>query len=181
MAGWLTGNFEGTSVLRKLKPVIAARPSLVALMLGVAALAGCGGQVDRHGHVFIDVDLNTVQPGMNKEQVQTVLGSPDTTSTIGGDAYYYISTTTKTVAFFKPKEIDRQVVAVYFDKGQTVQQVAHYGLKDGIVVNYYKGETPARGKDLGLLEQIFGNLANRGMFKDNRMQGAQPGSGIPGI
>ena len=134
-------------------------------MLGAALLSGCGGQVDRHGHVFIDVDLNQVQPGMTKEQVATVLGSPDTTSTIGGDAYYYIATTTKTVAFFKPKEIDRQVVAVYFDKGQAVQQVAHYGLKDGIVVNYYKGETPARGKDLNLLEQIFGNLNNRGQIK----------------
>jgi outer membrane protein assembly factor BamE (lipoprotein component of BamABCDE complex) len=149
-------------------------------MLGASVLLGCGGQVDRHGHVFIDVDLNQVQPGMTKEQVATVLGSPDTTSAINGDAYYYISTTTKTVAFFKPREIDRQVVAVYFDKGQTVQQVAHYGLKDGIVVNYYKGETPARGKDLGLLEQIFGNLANRGMFKDQR-PASQPGSGIPGI
>jgi outer membrane protein assembly factor BamE (lipoprotein component of BamABCDE complex) len=57
------------------------------------------------------------------------------------------------------------VVAVYFDGRANVQQVAHYGLKDGIVVNYYKGETPARGKDLGFVEQIFGNLANRGMFK----------------
>ena len=114
--------------MRKLKSVLAARPSLVALMLGAALLSGCGGQVDRHGHVFIDVDLNTVQPGMTKEQVKTVLGSPDTTSTIGGDAYYYISTTTKTVAFLKPREIDRQVVAVYFDKGEAVQQVAHYGL-----------------------------------------------------
>ncbi|MGH6832293.1 MAG: hypothetical protein ACRECM_04625, partial [Methyloceanibacter sp.] len=69
-------------------------------------------------------------------------------------------------------------VAVYFDGSANVQQVAQYGLKDGIVVNYYKGETPARGKDLGLLEQLFGNLANRGMFK-----GAKPPSptGIPGI
>lgn len=147
-------------------------------MLGAAGLSACGGQIDRHGHVFIDVDLNQVQPGMNKEQVQQVLGSPDTKSAIGGDAYYYISTTQKTVAFLKPREIDRQVVAVYFDRNQTVEQVAHYGLKDGIVVNYYKGETPARGKDLTFLEQIFGNLANRGMLRDNR--GASP-SGIPGI
>jgi outer membrane protein assembly factor BamE (lipoprotein component of BamABCDE complex) len=162
--------------LRTLKPVIAARPSLAALLLGAALLAGCGGEVDRHGHVFIDVDLNQVQSGMTKEQVATVLGSPDTTSTIGGDAYYYIATTTKTVAFFKPKEIDRQVVAVYFDKGQAVREVAHYGLKDGIVVNYYKGETPARGKDLTLIEQLFGNISNRKLFKDQR-----PGaSGTPG-
>ncbi len=149
----------------KLVSVRASRPALMALMLGAALVAGCGAQIDRHGHVFIDIDLQQIQPGMTKEQVATVLGSPDTTSTIGGDAYYYISTTQKTVAFLKPKEIDRQVVAVYFDGGANVQQVANYGLKDGIVINYYKGETPARGKDLGLLEQIFGNLANRSMFK----------------
>ena len=169
---------RGNPILPKFKPVLASRPRLVALLLGTALLSGCGAQIDRHGHVFIDVDLNQVQPGMSKEQVATVLGSPDTTSTIGGEAYYYISTTQKTVAFLKPREIDRQVVAVYFDKGQAVQQVAHYGLKDGIVVNFYKDETPARGKDLGLLEQIFGNLANRGMFKDLKPPSA---SGAPPI
>jgi len=162
----------------KLLSITASRSALVALMLGVALLPGCGAQIDRHGHVFIDVDLDKVQPGMSKDQVAGVLGSPDTTSTIGGDAYYYISTTQKTVAFLKPREIDRQVVAVYFDGGANVQQVAHYGLKDGIVVNYYKGETPARGKDLGLIEQIFGNLNNRSMFKGQQPQ-ADP-SAIPG-
>jgi outer membrane protein assembly factor BamE (lipoprotein component of BamABCDE complex) len=141
------------------------------------ALAGCGAQIDRHGHVFMDVDLTQIQPGMSKEQVATTLGSPDTTSTIGGDAYYYISTTQKSYAFFKPWEIDRKVVAVYFNGQSSVEYVAQYGLKDGIVVRYAKDETPARGKDLGLVEQLFGNISQRKMFKDQR-QGANPG--IPG-
>ncbi len=163
----------------KLFPVTASRPVLAALMLGAGLLAGCGAQIDRHGHVFIDVDVNTIQPGMTKEQVAGVLGSPDTTSTIAGDAFYYISTTQKTVAFLKPREIDRQIVAVYFDGGANVQQVAHYGLKDGIVVDYLKDETPARGKDLSLVEQIFGNIANRGRLKG---QGTTPASsGAPPI
>jgi len=165
--------------LRKLKPVSvrALLPASVALALGAVGLTAFGAaQIDRHGHVFIDVDLQQVKPGMSKDQVKTVLGSPDTTSTIGGDAYYYISSTQKTIAFLKPYEIERQLVAVYFDKGETVQQVADYGLKDGVVVNYYKSETPARGKDLGLVEQFLGNLSNRKMFKDQR-----PGAGgIPG-
>ena len=118
--------------------------------------------------MFIDVDLNQVQPGMTKEQVQTVLGSPDTTSTIGGDAYYYISTTTRRWPSSSRKRSTGRSSRSISTKAQAVQQVAHYGLKDGIVVNYYKGETPARGKDLSVLEQIFGNLANRGMFKDQR-------------
>jgi outer membrane protein assembly factor BamE (lipoprotein component of BamABCDE complex) len=164
--------------LRKVKPtfVWASIPVLAVLMGGAVGLTACGSQIDRHGHVFIDIDLDQIQPGMTKEEVNTLLGSPDTTSTIGGDAYYYISTTVKTVAFLKPREIDRQVVAVYFDGSESVQKVAHYGLKDGIVVNYYKGETPARGKDLSFVEQIFGNISNRKLFKDQR----PPGSGVPG-
>jgi outer membrane protein assembly factor BamE (lipoprotein component of BamABCDE complex) len=153
-------------------------PVLAALLLGVPSLAGCGAQVDRHGHVFIDVDLDQIQPGMSKDEVKTALGSPDTTSAIGGDAYYYISTTTKTVAFLKPREIDRQVVAVYFDGRETVRNVAHYGMKDGIVVDYHSGETPARGKDMSFIEQLFGNIASRQLFKDQKPAGT---SGIPGI
>ena len=125
----------------------------------------------------MDVDLAQVQPGMSKDQVMTTLGSPDTTSSINGEAYYYISTTQKSYAFLKPWEIDRKVVAVYFNRQATVDNIAQYGLKDGIVVRYAKDETPARGKDLGVLEQLFGNISQRKMFKDQK-QGA-PG-GIPG-
>jgi outer membrane protein assembly factor BamE (lipoprotein component of BamABCDE complex) len=153
------------------------RPRAVCLAVILAAtVAGCGAQIDRHGHVFMDVDLASVQPGMSKDQVMSKLGSPDTTSSINGDAYYYISTTQKSYAFFKPWEIDRKVVAVYFDQRQTVDNVAQYGLKDGIVVRYAKDETPARGKDLGLLEQIFGNISQRSMFKKQGDQGGIPGS-----
>jgi outer membrane protein assembly factor BamE (lipoprotein component of BamABCDE complex) len=147
------------------------------MALLTAALAGCGAEINRHGHVFMDIDLAQIQSGMSKEQVVTRLGSPDTTSSIGGGAYYYISTTQKSYAFFKPWEIDRKVVAVYFNGQSSVEYVAQFGLKDGIVVRYAKDETPARGKDLSVLEQLFGNISQRKMFKDQR-QGA-PGS-IPG-
>jgi outer membrane protein assembly factor BamE (lipoprotein component of BamABCDE complex) len=175
------GVIEGQVAVHRDEPI-----SLIARSLGVAwlatallaaTLAGCGAQIDRHGHVFMDVDLTQVQPGMSKEQVTNTLGSPDTTSSIGGDAYYYISTMQKSYAFFKPWEIDRKVVAVYFDRQSTVQNVAQYGLKDGIVVRYAKDETPARGKDLNVLEQIFGNISQRSMFKNQKQQG----SGIPGV
>ena len=164
----------------KLAPARATLPVLAALFLGVAPMLGCAGQIDRHGHVFIDVDLDQIRPGMSKGDVQTVLGSPDTTSAIRGDAYYYISSTMKTVAFLKPKEIDREVVAVYFDGGERVRDVSRYGIKDGVLIDYYKGETPARGKDISFVEQMFGNLSQRQMFKDQR-QGTGGAAGIPGI
>jgi outer membrane protein assembly factor BamE (lipoprotein component of BamABCDE complex) len=168
--------------VRKDEPISLwpGRPFRAWLAGGLLALTlcGCGAQINRHGHVFIDVDLAQVQPGMSKEQVNAAFGSPDTTSTVGGDAFYYISTTQKSYAFFKPWEIDRKVVAVYFNNQSTVDYVAQYGLKDGIVVRYAKDETPARGKDLNVIEQLFGNISQRKMFKDQK-QGGVPG-GIPG-
>jgi outer membrane protein assembly factor BamE (lipoprotein component of BamABCDE complex) len=159
---------------------LLARALPLASFLLASTLAGCGAEINRHGHVFMDIDVNQVQPGMSREEVTTFLGSPDTTSTIGGDdAYYYISTTQKSYAFLKPWEIDRKVVAVYFSGDGSVQQVAQYGLKDGIVVRYAKDETPARGKDLTFLEQIFGNISQRGLLKDQRQQGT-PGIPTPG-
>lgn len=140
------------------------------------SVIGCA-QIDRHGHVFMDIDLAQVEPGMSKDEVMNFLGSPDTTSTVGGDAFYYISTTQKSYAFLKPWEIDRKVVAVYFGGRGAVDQVDQYGLQDGIVVRYSKDETPARGKDLGLIEQLFGNISQRKMFKEQKDQAS---GGIPG-
>ncbi len=167
--------------MRKVSQAWAPVPLLAAVLLGAAPLGGCGAQIDRHGHVFIDVDLDQIQPGMSKSEVQTVLGSPDTQSTIGGDAYYYISMTTKTVAFMKPREIDREVVAVYFDGTERVRDVSRYGQKDGIIIDYYDDETPARGKDLTFIEQIFGNIANRQQLLKDRAPSGGGTAGIPGI
>ncbi|MGI9385432.1 MAG: outer membrane protein assembly factor BamE [Methyloligellaceae bacterium] len=132
------------------------------LLLGAAlALAGCSAQVDRHGHVFSDVDLQQVQPGMSKDQVKLALGTPDTTAAIGGDIYYYISSTRRTRPMQRAKVIDRKIVAVYFDQGQNVKQIANYGLKDGRIFDFVKGTTPSQGREQSLVSQLFGNLGNR--------------------
>lgn len=143
-------------------------------------LSGCAAQVDRHGHVFTEVDLQLVQPGMSKEQVRQMLGSPDTTSTVAGDAFYYISSTRETRPMGKPKVVDRKIVAIYFDNNQAVSEVGNYGIKDGKVFNFAKGETESYGKKLNALQQIFGNIQNRQQVY--QPSGGQPGSGSkPGI
>ena len=105
-------------------------------------LGGCSEQVLKHGQHFSQGDLQQIQPGMSREQVRLTLGSPSTTTTAsstGGDVYYYISSTAKQAAFFKPSEVDRQVVAVYFNPLGSVERVANYGLKDGKVFAWGEG------------------------------------------
>ena len=113
---------------------------------------------------------------MSKDQVTTVLGSPDTTSTIGGDAYYYISTTQKSVRFLKALGDRPQGGRGLFQPAEPpCSRSPNTASRTASSSDYYKGETPARGKDLGVLEQIFGNISQRKMFKDQN-----PGPGMPG-
>ena len=133
----------------------------LALCAAAYLLIGCAGQVDRHGHLFTDLNLEQIQPGMSQDQVRLTLGTPDTKGTLDGDVFYYISSTRKTLPMGRPKVIDRKIVAVYFNEQQTVSQVAHYGLKDGKIIDFIDGETPTYGRKLTALEQLFGNLANR--------------------
>lgn len=128
-------------------------------VLGVLAIAGCSSQITTHGHVLTEADLAQVQSGMSKQQVQYLLGTPDTTATYGGDVFYYISSKMETKAFLKPQEIDRRVVAVYFaPQVDTVSRVAHYGLQDGKVIDFISRETPSHGQEASLLQQLFRNL-----------------------
>jgi outer membrane protein assembly factor BamE (lipoprotein component of BamABCDE complex) len=120
---------------------------------------GCGGNVIRQGHQFQDEDLNQVREGMSKEQVTLALGTPDTQSAVGGGAYYYISTTAvQPMAFLTPEVTDRRVVAVYFSNRDKVEKIANYGLKDGVVFDFIKRETPVYTRDQGMLKEIFRNI-----------------------
>ena len=152
-----------TTTLDKItKPNLGKRALTPVVLLTTAFLVfGCAGQVDRHGHLFTDVDLQQIQPGMSQDQVRLTLGTPDTKGTLGGEVFYYISSTRKTMPMGRPKVIDRKIVAVYFNKQQAVNDVGHFGLKDGRIVNIINGETPTYGKKLSALEQLFGNIANR--------------------
>ena len=94
------------------------------------------------------------------------LGTPATTAVVGtGQAYYYISSTSTQTMFFSPSEKDRQVVAVYFAQGGTVERVANYGLKDGRVVDSVSRKTPAPGgNEDGIIKQLFRNLGTRQIY-----------------
>lgn len=132
--------------------------ALGAVLLA-AVVCGCAGETTRHGQIMTEADAAQVQPGMSKEQVQLALGSPSTKSTAGNDVYYYISMTTNTpVAFMSPRVVDRRVLAVYFDKKESVARVANYSLQDGKVIDTISRQTPSYGSDDGILRELFRNI-----------------------
>lgn len=138
-----------------------------ALAAACLALAGCSETVTKRGHLFQENDLQQVRPGMSQDQVRTSLGTPTTTAAVGsGSAFYYISSTETSKAFFKPTEKDRTVLAVYFTPMGSVERVAQYGLKDGKVFDFVKNETPHQARDEGMLKALFRNLGTKPLSTD---------------
>ncbi len=139
--------------------------TITALAIAAAlAVAGCSTTTLKHGQHYTSAELAQIQPGMSQDEVRMALGSPATTSTVNaGTAYYYISSTRKQTAFLDPKEVERQVVAVYFTPVGSVERIAQYGIKDGKVFDFINRETPsATTSDENIVSMLFRNLGKRG-------------------
>ena len=134
---------------------------LLALLLLSAPLGGCLGYDGdvQHGYQMNPQSLADVKAGQTAEQVLVTLGTPSTTSTVGGDAWYYVTQKTdRSIAFMKPSLVDQRIYAVYFDKGKKVTRVADYGMQDGKVINFASGATPTIGGDNSFLSGLFFNF-----------------------
>ena len=77
--------------------------------------------------------------------------------------------------------VQREIVAIQFDDDDVVSDVLVYDVDDGRVLDYNSRVTPTRGRELGILEQLFGTLGSLqnqipGMDReDDRQPGDNPG------
>ena len=137
-------------------------------MLGLALCAalvagGClgyDGDFDRGYQVDPDT-LSQVKVGATtKPEALALLGTPSTTSTVGGDAWYYIGQKMKHPLSFMPVQMtDQHVLAVYFDqKSGKVDRIANYGMKDGKVFDFVSRTTPTGGAEPDMLRNMMGGL-----------------------
>lgn len=151
------------SRMRALKPAAAAV---------FAALSACTPIVANLGYVFDEETLNKVAIGSsNKETVRSIMGSPSTIASVDGATYFYISSKIETNTYRKPVVTDRRIVAIYFDENGIVSDIGGYGLEDGNIVAFVERVTPTRGRELGLLTQLFGNLGRFNSGNPNTLPG----------
>jgi len=103
--------------------------------------------------------LATVQQGVDsKDAVVSKLGSPSSVAAFDDDTWIYISKQTENFAFFEPTVVGQDVVAINFDPEGRVEEFRRYTLEDGRLIDPVTRETPTHGRELGILEQLFGNV-----------------------
>lgn len=135
-------------------------PILIAAAFAAGASA-CAPTVGRHGFQLIDVAPSEIEAGVDtRETVLAKLGSPSTRSTFEGEnVWYYISQTTERYTYNPTSVVGRSVTEITFNEGgDQVQSVRLLGLDDGRQIAMNGRETPTRGRELSVLEQLLGNV-----------------------
>ncbi|GLQ23282.1 outer membrane protein assembly factor BamE [Algimonas ampicilliniresistens] len=159
------------------------RNSVAALMLvGALVATGCNPILRTHGYVpTADAKPQAINPNSDtKASVLASLGSPSVEGTfdeeVETDTWYYINQVRERYAYLRPQIQEQSVTAISFNADGQVTKVAEYGIDDRRVVDYESRETPTRGRELSVLEQIFGTI---GRLPSDRIGGQQdvPGGG----
>ncbi len=152
---------------------------LAAVFLAGSGLAGCSPITSYSGFQAIDSDPKDVKVGEDtKSTVRAKLGSPSVQSTFDPNVWFYVNQIKERVAFQRPRITARNVTAITFNKdSEMVQTVDVYTLKDGKVIAFNGRETPTRGREMTVLEQLLGSVGRGGLLpqEDEGVPGSRPG------
>jgi outer membrane protein assembly factor BamE (lipoprotein component of BamABCDE complex) len=144
-----------------------------------ASLSACAPITSYSGFQAIESDPKDVKIGTDtKSTVRSRLGSPSATATFDQNTWFYMNQMKSRVAFKKPEVVARSITAITFNKdSEVVESLNSYTLKDGKVIAFNGRETPTRGRELTILEQILGNVGRGSMLppQDEGVPGSRPG------
>ncbi|WP_293904944.1 outer membrane protein assembly factor BamE [Phenylobacterium sp.] len=153
--------------------------ALAIATIGLGALGACTPITSYSGFQAIDSDPKDVKIGTDtKSTVRARLGSPSVQSTFDPNVWFYVNQIKQRVAFRKPTVVNRNVTAIVFNKdSELVETVNVYTLKDGKVIAYNTHETPTRGREMTVLEQLLGSVGRGGLLPqdDQGVPGNRPG------
>jgi outer membrane protein assembly factor BamE (lipoprotein component of BamABCDE complex) len=156
------------------------RAAFAALAVGYLSVTACAPISTYSGFQAIESDPKDVKVGVDtKSTVRGKLGSPSAQSTFDPNIWFYMNQMKERVAFQRPKVVSRNVTAIAFNKDtEVVESVHNYTLKDGKVIAYNNRETPTRGREMTVLEQMLGAVGRGGMLprdEDEGVPGNRPG------
>jgi outer membrane protein assembly factor BamE (lipoprotein component of BamABCDE complex) len=130
-------------------------------VLAVGALAACQPIYRSHGYVPSDSDLAMLVVGQDtRDTVGDFIGRPSSSGVLEDGGWYYVGSRWVESGLRKPREINREVVAISFTGDGTVQNIERFGLEDGRVVTLSRRVTDSNIKGVTFLGQLLGSIGN---------------------
>lgn len=107
------------------KRLIEMKIILIALTLSLLTLTACYKTPVQQGNILKQEDIDEIKPGMTKQQVAIVLGTPTVADPFNQDRWDYINTSKTKGDFKKLKKF-----TLYFEDNKLVRTEGNYYPKD---------------------------------------------------
>lgn len=126
----------------------------------VLMLGACSNEyfIQTEGNMPTKADIRQIKRGMAQDEVRKILGSPSVVSSLDHRTWIYMDSTMERMAFFEPKELDRNVLAVEFNHDGQVQKVVELTKENGRDIAVSKDATPVLGSEETFMEKYFGGV-----------------------
>lgn len=112
-----------------------------------------------NGNIPVDEKIAEVHKGQTKQDVMNILGAPSLTTGLSDDHWIYMASTMKKVAFLRPEELNRKVLAITFDDDK-ISKIEKLSLADGNNIKIDKDVTNATEREQGFFRKYFGGVGS---------------------
>lgn len=123
--------------------------------------------LDHNGNMPEDSHLQQLQIGQTKEEVYQILGAPSVVTGLSDDHWIYMESTIRRIAFMKPTELDRNVIALTFENNK-VSKIDKRTLADANKISIDSDETKPADRELGFFRKYFGGVGQYQMFGNGK-------------
>ncbi|MCG7574630.1 outer membrane protein assembly factor BamE [Phaeobacter sp. CNT1-3] len=131
----------------------------VVAVVAALSVAGCSASYRNHGFVPPEEELSGIIVGIDtRDTISETVGPPSTSGVVRDGAYYYVRSRVRHFAYRAPEVVEREVVAISFDRRGVVSNVERFGLEDGRVVALSQRVTSQGLADKGFIRQLLGNI-----------------------
>jgi len=148
------------------------RYGLLCTVVAALGVSACEERINVRGNIPHPADIAKIKKGFHKKSdIENMLGTPSTVATFKEETWYYIGGRVKTQSFFKPEFLDRKIFVVNFNSAGVVESFEAKDAPNNKNFKLVERETPTKGKDLTVIQQLIGNV---GRFSTPEKDDSQP-------
>ncbi len=138
-------------------------PKTAFIMLIIIGVSACTSVKGSRGYIPDEKMINAIRIDVDtKASVEGMLGNPTMKPTFDDNVWYYYSKRSESIAFFKEKVIEMNILAIGFDEENYVSKIKHYTVADNKVIDPVSKKTVTHGKDENFIVELFGNIGRFG-------------------
>ena len=132
----------------------------------IISINSCSGRISNHGVLNIEKHINSIVDNkLEKAEIEALLGNPSTISAFEFNKWYYINSSIKHFAFYKPEIINLKVYEIIFNSENQASEINTYDQDDLNELYFNSDITDTRGNKQSFLEIILKGVGQSNLRK----------------